>query len=236
MKKLLGILVIGLLWSVTAYSNSDVVKKIENCTDNAWSKKQKKFIQDYLRDYSYEAEIKYNQESLVIHKRWVKFLLEEKELLKKWDEYKEEWYLPQLEQLKKQKLVLDVPYLSRINDKYLETITGDLLTRDRFRKKYISNYFFDKNKTTKQIDKALSDRMRWSKEKEEKISYLKSDKGMKEFKINLDKKIKNIRNSHTEWKKRDLKIKLKENEYTELFKICEKARAESPILFDVKFE
>lgn len=227
---------LGLLFSGNSYSNIDVVKKIENCTDNAWAKEEKKFIQKYLSDYSYEAEIKYNNERLVAHKRWVKFLLEEKELLKKWDEYKEEWYLPQLEQLKKQKLVLDVPYLSRINDKYLETITGDLLTQDRFRKKYISNYFFDKNKTTKQIDKALNDNIRWSKEKEDKIDYLNSDTGRKEYKNNLDKKIKSIKASHIAWKKRDLKQKLKETEYTEFFKICEKARMESPILFDIKFE
>jgi predicted RNA-binding protein with RPS1 domain len=160
-----------------------------------------------------------------------------------WDAHKK-FYLENLESYKTQGLLSDRPYLSRINDKYLKNITGELLEQDRLRGKLISTYFVDKEITTKQILSALEDNKRRQKEKRERFEYLLTNKGQNELNAKLRKNAENTVSLFKSIIKLDVTEKIKTDKFTDalgsfsyvdFFRICETARMESPILFDTRF-
>ncbi|MDA7733657.1 hypothetical protein N8841_04130 [Candidatus Pelagibacter sp.] len=247
MRKLLSIIILNLYLSVVAIADdtSNAMRVLENCADEQIEKKLLKVLDEYKENFGIEAEIKFIQKSLEKIDRWIVFLEKEVELLDtNWDAHKK-FYLENLESYKTQGLLSDRPYLSRINDKYLKTITGKLLEQDRLRGKLISTYFVDKEITTKQILSALEDNKRWQKEKREKIKYLLTNKGENELNAKLRKNAENTVSLFKSIIKLDVTEKIKTDKFTDalgsfsyvdFFRICETARMESPILFDTRFK
>jgi hypothetical protein len=237
MKKLLGIMVLGLFFYESAHSNEDVAKIIENCADNAQLKEDHKFIENYRLEYGLQNEIKITSENLESNKRMIVFLEEEIDLIEnKWDDEEKFFKDHYNEYLSSGLLNKNVSYLSLFSDKWLKTITGELRYQDRYRKKIMSNYFVNKDFTYREILKALDDNRRWVKEKEDRINYWKTEKGKNEFNLKLNNKVNLLKKSISSSKKKELKDKLNNSDYVELFKLCEQARMESPILFDTKFK
>ena len=247
MRKLLSIIILNLYLSVVAIADDtkNAMRVLENCADEQIEKKLLKVLDEYKENFGIEAEIKFIQQSLEKIDRWIVFLEKEVELLDtNWDAHKK-FYLENLESYKTQGLLSDRPYLSRINDKYLKNITGELLEQDRLRGKLISTYFVDKEITTKQILSALEDNKRWQKEKREKIKYLLTNKGENELNAKLRKNAENTVSLFKSIIKLDVTEKIKTDKFTDalgsfsyvdFFRICETARMESPILFDTRFK
>lgn len=237
MKKFISIIILSLFLFGNAQTNEDVAKIIENCADNAQLKEDNKFIENYRLEYGLQNEIKITSENLESNKRMIVFLEEEIDLIEnKWDD-KEKFFKDHYnEYLSSGLLNKNVSYLSLFSDKWLKTITGDLRYQDRYRKKIMSNYFVNKDFTYREILKALDDNKRWAKEKEDRINYWKTEKGKNEFNLKLNNKVNHLKKSISSSKQKELKNKLNNSDYVELFKLCEQVRMESPILFDTKFK
>jgi len=237
MKKFISIIILSLFLFGNAQTNEDVAKIIENCADNAQLKEDNKFIENYRLEYGLQNEIKITSENLESNKRMIVFLEEEIDLIEnKWDDEEKFFKDHYNEYLSSGLLNKNVSYLSLFSDKWLKTITGDLRYQDRYRKKIMSNYFVNKDFTHREILKALDDNKRWAKEKEDRINYWKTEKGKNEFNLKLNNKVNHLKKSISSSKKKELKDKLNNSDYVELFKLCEQARMESPILFDTKFK
>ena len=237
MKNLILTILVLSLFCGNVVANEDVAKIIENCADNAQLKQDNKFIENYRLEYGLQNEIKITLENLESNKRMIVFLEEEIDLIEnKWDYEKKFFEDNYNEYLSSGLLNKDLPYLSLFSDKWLKTITGELRYQDRYRKKIMSNYFVNKDFTYREIQKALDDNKRWVIEKENRINYWKTEKGKNEFNMKLDDKINHLKKSFKLSKNRMLKDKLNNSDYVELFKICEQARMESPVLFDTKFK
>jgi len=237
MKKFISIIILSLFLFGNAQTNEDVAKIIENCADNAQLREDNKFIENYRLEYGLQNEIKITSENLESNKRMIVFLEEEIDLIEnKWDDEEKFFKDHYNEYLSSGLLNKNVSYLSLFSDKWLKTITGDLRYQDRYRKKIMSNYFVNKDFTYREILKALDDNRRWVKEKEDRINYWKTEKGKNEFNLKLNNKVNLLKKSISSSKKKELKDKLNNSDYVELFKLCEQARMESPILFDTKFK
>ena len=244
MKKLFStILVLGFLLSGNAFSDEDVAKTIERCADHLVKHEEAKLLEDYKAAYDLEAEMIFLTNSLQDIERWIKFLKNELDVLdKEWDQ-NYAFYQKHLDEYKDIKN--DRTYLSRFNDKYLKNITGDLLYQDSYRKKIGSTYFLNRDITRKQIKKALDDNERWDKEKKERVNYLLTPEGEKEFNAKLKVKMLKIKHDFKTLRKQELIKKIEDNKYdyltssfsyVEFFKICETARMGNPILFNTKFK
>ena len=237
MKKFISIIILSLFLFGKAQTNEDVAKIIENCADNAQLREDNKFIENYRLEYGLQNEIKITSENLESNKRMIVFLEEEIDLIEnKWDDEEKFFKDHYNEYLSSGLLNKNVSYLSLFSDKWLKTITGELRYQDRYRKKIMSNYFVNKDFTHREILKALDDNKRWAKEKEDRINYWKTEKGKNEFNLKLNNKVNLLKKSISSSKKKELKDKLNNSDYVELFKLCEQARMESPILFDTKFK
>ena len=231
MKKLLSILVLGLLL-ISCDQANNVSKKIENCSDNTIKIDFKNELSSYELDNTFITKKRSKERNIERHKLIVKVLENEVK------------YLSSIEndfldlKQKYTKGLIDFN-LWHIRPLFLTDFEAkELLKADEtelLNKRKRSRFFYDYEKTKNYFENNIRIHTGFINKLSNELNRFVVD-GEQKFNDALEATLNFKKKGQNKFLKKKLEDKLQNSSYEKYFILCEKRRSQSPIMFDEKWK
>lgn len=232
MKKLLSILVLGLLL-ISCDQANNVSKKIENCSDNIIKIDFKNQLSDYELNNTFFSKKRSKKRNIERHKLIVKVLENEVKYLFSI----ENDFLVLKQKYTKETIInfsswhLRPLLLTNFEAKeLLKTDETELLNK---RKR--SRFFDDYEKTKNYFEQNIRIHIGYINKFSNELNRMIVD-GEQKFNDALETTLNSKKKGQNKFLKKKLEDKLQNSSYEKYFILCEKRRSQSPIMFDEKWK